>query len=70
MVNGNTAFVAAGGAAKSRLARLSLAGVLGSHLVQRRLQTPYDKEQVRHAQRDFVSGSQHGKAHVVAPFDC
>jgi hypothetical protein len=58
-----------GGAAKSRLARLSLADVLCSHLVQGRLKTPHDEEQVRHAQRDFVSGSQHGKAHFVTPFD-
>jgi hypothetical protein len=55
---------APGGAAKSRLARLGLAGVLRSHLVQRRLQASDDEEQVRDAQRDFVSGSQHGKAHV------
>jgi hypothetical protein len=42
---------------KSRLARLSLAGVLGSHVVQGRLKTPDDEEQVRHAERDFVRSS-------------
>jgi hypothetical protein len=57
--------------ARCRLARLRLADVLRSHVVQRRLQTPDDEKQVRHAQRDFVSGSQQGKAHfVVTPFDC
>jgi hypothetical protein len=53
------------GAAKCRLARLRLAGVLRSLVVQHRLKALHDEEQVRHAQRDFVSGSQHGKAHVV-----
>lgn len=48
------------------LARLRL-GVLFAHVVQHRAKALHDQEQVRHAQRNFVSSSQHVILHFATP---